>query len=256
MTEAGNPKAAASPADQARRLIRSSDRATLASAQQDAAGWPYASLVLCAADHDGSPILLLSDLAEHSKNVSDDARVSLLFDGTVGLDDPLTGARVTVLGNLSQQQDDRLRRRFLARHPAAAGYADFADFHFYRLKIERAHLVAGFGAIDWIDSAALLFDVTNAQALSDAETDIVEHMNQDHADALDAYARGILGLPGTEWTMTGIDSEGFDIRLGGSVARLDFDVPVTDPAGARQSLVGLAKTARSESPDSKAESNS
>jgi len=256
MTEAANLKAEASPADQARRLIRGCDRATLASAQRDATGWPYASLVLSAADYDGSPILLLSDLAEHSKNVSADERVSLLFDGTVGLDEPLTGARVTVLGKLSRQQDDRLHQRFLARHPSAAGYADFADFHFYRLDAVRAHLVAGFGAIHWVDSAVLLFDAANAETLCDAEADIVDHMNQDHADALDAYAQGRLGLPGTGWVMTGIDPEGLDMRRDGATARLDFDTPVTDPASARQALVAMTQIARSESSDIKTGSDS
>lgn len=216
----------------------------MASAQHDASGWPYASLVICASDHDGAPILLLSDLAEHSKNIKEDPRVSLLFDGTGGLDDPLTGARATVLGTLSITQDERIERRFLARHPSAAGYAGFADFHFYRLNAARAHLVAGFGAIDWIDAGDLLYDTGNAKALAEAEFDIVEHMNQDHADALNEYARHLLDLPGTGWAMTGTDPEGFDMRRDGATARLEFETPVHDAAGARQALIGLVQKAR------------
>ena len=253
MTDTANLKRSATPGAQARHLMRAADRATLASGQHDAAGWPYASLVLCAADHDGSPILLLSDLAEHTKNVADDARVSLLFDGTAGLDDPLTGARATVLGTLSQDMGDRLRRRFLARHPSAAGYADFADFHFYRLETERAHLVAGFGAIDWIENGDLLFDATDARPLIDAEAGVVEHMNEDHADALDAYAQGLLGLSGSDWVMTGIDPEGLDMRRGGAVARLDFDTPITDAQSARKSLVALVHDARAKLADNQTE---
>jgi heme iron utilization protein len=114
------------PAQAARRLLRGLDRAGLATSQQ---GWPYASLVLAAVDHDASPLLLLSDLAEHSKNLKRDPRVSLLFDGTAGRDDPLTGPRVTVLGELAAVADPRLVARFTRRHPAAADYAGFADFH-------------------------------------------------------------------------------------------------------------------------------
>jgi putative heme iron utilization protein len=257
MTEAAiKPPAAPPPADQARRLIRSCDRAALATAQHDGAGWPYGSLVLSAADHDGSPILLLSDLAEHSRNISTDPRVSLLFDGTTGLDDPLTSARVTLLGALSREPADQARRRFLARHPAAAGYAGFADFHFYRLKAARAHLVAGFGAIDWIDGAALIFDTAKAQPLIDAEADIVGHMNQDHADAIDAYAHDLLGLSGDGWAMTGIDPEGVDLRRGGSVARLDFDRPVVERAEARRTLVALVQAARGNGNNNKVETDS
>lgn len=233
-----------SPAEQARRLIRSCDRATLASAQHDASGWPYASLAICAADHDAAPILLLSDLAEHSKNIKSEPRVSLLFDGTGGLDDPLTGARITVLGTLSTLEDERIKRRFLARHPSAAGYVGFADFHFYRLEIIRAHLVAGFGAIDWIDADDLLYNTEDAKALAEAESDIVDHMNQDHTDALNDYARHLLDLPATGWMMTGIDPEGFDMRRNGETARLNFDTPVLDPADARHALVALVQSAR------------
>jgi hypothetical protein len=117
------------PAATARRLMRALDRATLATSLE---GWPYASLVLAAVDHDASPLLLLSDLAEHSKNIARDRRASLLFDGTAGRDDPLTGARVTVIGEIQRIEDQRLVSRFTARHPSAAGYAGFADFHLYR----------------------------------------------------------------------------------------------------------------------------
>src|SRR5712692_1935229 len=121
-----------SPAATTRRLVRALDRATLATSQD---GWPYASLVLTAVDQDATPLLLLSDLAEHSKNLARETRASLLFDGTAGRDDPLTGARVTVLGEVRRIDDKRLLARFAARHPSAAGYAGFADFHLYQLVV-------------------------------------------------------------------------------------------------------------------------
>src|SRR5258708_22384630 len=112
-----------------RDLVRGLDRAALAPALPgEADGWPYASLVLVAADHDLSPILLLSDLAEHAKAIAADDRVSLLFDGTYGLDQPLTGSRVSLVGRAARTGDPRLRRRFLARHPDAEIYAGFQEF--------------------------------------------------------------------------------------------------------------------------------
>src|SRR5712691_8757677 len=162
-----------------RDLVRGLDRAALATALPVENGaWPYASLVLAAVDHDLSPILLLSDLAEHSKAIAGDDRVSLLFDGTAGLDQPLTGPRVTVVGRAVRTGDERLRRRFLARHPDAATYAAFKDFQFYRLAVERAHLVAGFGKIRWL-SAAELMAAPPPPGLADAEEGIVNHMNED-----------------------------------------------------------------------------
>jgi putative heme iron utilization protein len=230
---------AESPAATARRLMRSLDRATLATSQD---GWPYASLVLAAVDHDASPLLLLSDLAEHSKNLKRDSRASLLFDGTAGRDDPLTGARVTVLGEAKPINDARLLARFTARHPSAAGYAGFADFHLYRLEIARAHLVAGFGRIHAIAAPALQSPA--APALAAAESGILEHMNDDHAEAIELYATRLAGAQGSGWRMTGIDPEGIDLRSGGAVVRLDFPAPVGDAEGARAALVRFARQAR------------
>lgn len=229
----------------ARALLRGLDRAALATALQAPGGgvsWPYASLVLVAVDHDLSPILLLSDLAEHTKAIAVESRVSLLFDGTGGLDQPLTGARVTLLGRIERTPDLRLAQRFLARHPDAEMYAGFKDFHFYRVAPERAHLVAGFGKIRWLEATELLPVVT--PGLADSEAGIVSHMNEDHADALQLYAQKLLGLPGGDWRMTGIDAEGIDLRRAGQVARLPFDVPLADAGEARKKLVALVARAR------------
>ena len=99
----------ASPENLSRDLIRSSDRAVLSTAMTGD-GWPYGSLVMTACDHAARPLLLISDLAEHTKNLGADTRASLLFDGTAGLDSPLTGARVTVMGRLAPTEDAALTR--------------------------------------------------------------------------------------------------------------------------------------------------
>jgi len=227
------------PAVIARRLIRSLDRATLATSRE---GWPYASLVLAASDAEGRPLLLLSALAEHTKNLLREKRAALLFDGTAGLEEPLTGARVTLLGEIAAVEDKALLARYTRRHPSAAGYAGFADFRLYRLAPARAHLVAGFGRIDWIDADALLSPA--APALAAAEAAILAHMAEDHAETVDLYAQALLGLSGSGWRMTGVDAEGADLRRGGFVARLDFRAPVGDAEGVRGELVRLAKLAR------------
>jgi heme iron utilization protein len=226
-----------------RDLVRGLDRASLATALPAEGGnWPYASLVLAAVDHDLSPILLLSDLAEHTKAIAADARVSLLFDGTHGLDQPLTGPRVTLVGRAMRTDDARLARRFIARHPDAEMYAGFKDFHFYRVAVERAHLVAGFGKIRWLSVAEL--NAATASGLADAEEGIVSHMNEDHADAVQLYAGKLLGLDGSDWRMTGIDAEGIDLRRSGQVARLAFEAPLNGASEARKVLVALVGKAR------------
>ena len=226
-----------------RDLVRGLDRAALATALPGQSGaWPYASLVLVAADHDLSPILLLSDLAEHTKAIAADGRVSLLFDGTQGLEQPLTGPRVTLVGRAERTADERLGRRFLARHPDAAMYAGFKDFSLYRVVVERAHLVAGFGKIRWLSTAELAVPVP--AGLAESEDGIVRHMNEDHADAVQLYAGKLLGLAGSDWRMTGIDAEGIDLRQAGHVARLAFDTPLSSAREARKVLVALVGKAR------------
>jgi putative heme iron utilization protein len=115
----------------------------------------------------------------------------------------------------------------------------------YRLAVERVHIVAGFGRIRWIDGAKALDEPVTA--LIERESDIVGHMNQDHADALDLYATRLLGRSGTGWRMTGIDPEGADLRREGEVARLAFACRVLDAEAARAELVRLVRDARARS---------
>lgn len=247
------------PGHRVRALLRGADRASLASALvRDGSGRPYASLVLLAVDHDASPILLLSDLADHAKNLKADPRVALLVDGTAGYADPLTGPRATVLGRIhlvdestreGSSRGGSIERRYLARHPSATRYADFGDFRFYRMEIESAHLVAGFGRIHWLTAGEVTFDTASCQALAAAEVEIVDHMNQDHGDALRLIAENLpgrdnLGAETRAWRMTGLDPEGFDLRRGPHLARVPFDSPVTDADSARGAMIALVERAR------------
>jgi len=233
-----------SPGLACRRVVRAVDRASLATLRQDPRGWPYASLVLVACDHGAAPIMLISDLADHTKNLAADDRVSLLYDGTAGLEDPLTGARVSLQGRSARTDDATHAARYLARHPSAESYAGFGDFAFYRVAVEAAHIVAGFGRIDWVDGPALTYDAAKAAALAEAEADIVGHMNDDHADAVALFAEVLLDRAPGAWRMTGIDPEGCDLRLGGETARLLFESDIVDALSARRELVRLTKLAR------------
>jgi putative heme iron utilization protein len=236
-------EADADPAATARSMVRSVARAALGTLLHSAEGAPYVSLANIATDHDGSPLLLLSDLADHTRNLAVDARASLLFDGSGEREDPLAGERVTVQGRLELSDEPRHRCRYLTRHPVAAMYADFKDFNFYRLAVDRAHLVAGFGRIHWLEASALL--VEPAPVLIARETDIILHMNDEHQDAIDACAQGLLGFAGHGWRLTGVDPEGCDCRRAHQVARLSVARPVADAEGARAQLVRLVQSARS-----------
>jgi hypothetical protein len=241
MTEAGGQTELGT---EARRLMRRSGFAALGTSHQ---GAPYVSLVAVACRHDAAPLLMLSKLAQHTRNFLADSRVSLLFDGTREFADPLAGPRLTVLGRIEACDEVAPRERFVARHPDSAAYAGFGDFRLYRVAVERGHFVAGFGRISWIESAELRFS-GDSGALAAAEPGILAHMNEDHADAVALFAERLLHKPGSGWRMTGIDPEGLDLRSGSETARIDFDAPVLNAAAARSALVALTHAARSAQP--------
>lgn len=228
-----------------RRLMRRCMRVSLGTLERRD-GAPYVSLALVALDHDATPLLHLSDLADHTRNLAADTRVSLLFDGTLDQPVPLAGERATVQGRAEPAPEPRLLARYLARHPDAAGYAGFRDFRLYRVAIERAHLVAGFGRIHWVDGAAVLLDPHHAQALRAGEEVVLEEMNGNYRDAVQLLANRLLGRDGAGWAMAGLDPEGCDLRRGAEVARLEFDRTVDDVEGVRVELVRLARRARAE----------
>ncbi len=236
------PDRAALAAD-ARALVRRGLKASLATLAASS-GHPYASLVTVATDAEGRPTFLISTLAQHTRNLAQDARASILFDGTGSAGDPLQGARVTLVGHAEKTDAESVRRRFLARHPEAGFYADFPDFAFWRLAVEGAHYIGGFGRIVDFTPDALLVGTEGAAALLAAEPEILDHMNTDHADAVALYATRLSGGAEGPWRMIGIDPEGCDLLLQGEARRIPFSARIGTPGEARAELVRLAGEAR------------
>jgi putative heme iron utilization protein len=237
------PPSKAELAADARALVRRALKASLATIAAGS-GTPYASLITVATDSSGAPIFLISGLAQHTRNLAQDLRASILFDGTGAAGDPLQGARVTLMGRAERTGEEPVRRRFLARHPEAAFYADFPDFGFWRLNVEGAHYIGGFGRIVDFSPAELLVPTEEAGALLAAEPEIIEHMNEDHADAVRLYASRLAGAPEGLWRMVGIDPEGCDLMFEGDARRVSFGAPITTPGEARAALVRLVQEAR------------
>ena len=231
-----------SPGKRTRDLVRANAFANL-STLDVTDGWPYGSLVMMACDHDGSPLILISQLAVHTKNIASDSRVALLFDHTSGFEERLANPRATVMGHAEKTDAAGARDRFCARHSNAADLLEL-DFSIYKVQIKRGHFVGGFGDVFDVEGDDLKFDVSACADLIAHEADIVEHMNAGHADAIDLYANVLLNLNGTGWRLTGCDPEGCDLYNHEEIARLSFPQPVRNPDEARKALVALTNEAR------------
>jgi hypothetical protein len=226
----------------AKKLLREGRSGALATIMAGS-GDPYCSLVNVATAADGAPLLLLSTLALHTKNILADPRASLMLDERKD-GDPLEGARVMLMGTLVPTAEANARAAYLRRHPEAEMFAGFADFAFYRMAIGRAHLVAGFGRIVDLTAPDILTDVSEADELLAAEEDAIAHMNTDHADACRLYATKLLGGPDGDWTCVGVDPEGIELQCGRTALRLLFPQRVSGPAPLRAMLKELAAKAR------------
>jgi len=247
LPETAAPPADFAPQELAKSLLRSIRAGTLATLDRNT-GHPFASLVNVATDADGAPVILVSRLSTHTANIEVDGRASILLAET-GKGDPLAHPRLTVLGRMEQvaragDEEARVRRRFLARHPKSELYAGFGDFAFWRMTVASAHLNGGFARAADLAAADVLTDIADAGDLVAAEADAVAHMNADHADACRLYAVKLLGEPDGAWRMTGIDPDGADLALNERTARLAFPQRVTEPGQLRQVLVALAGQAR------------
>jgi heme iron utilization protein len=229
----------------ARSLLRRCRQGALATLMPGS-GDPYCSLVNVASHPDGSPILLISRLALHTRNLLGDARISLMLDERAE-GDPLEGSRLMLAGRAEQAVGDDvaiLRRRYLNAHPSSEVFVNFKDFSFFRIQPTGAHLVAGFGRIVDLKPEQFLTDISDAASLLEAEQGAIDHMNADHRDAMNLYATKLLGAKSADWRCTGCDPDGIDMQAGATVLRLEFPRRIVSPAALRQALKQLADQAR------------
>lgn len=231
----------------ARDLLRRARHGALATLDPQGGG-PLATRTGLAPDIDGAPVFLTSTLSAHTQALLADPRCSLLL-GEPGKGDPLAHPRLTVIGRAERIAAEaplraRLKRRYLARHPKAELYVDFGDFSFWRLQVERASLNGGFGRAYAMTAADVLTDLSGLAEMIESEAGAVAHMNEDHADAVELYARAFCEAEAGPWRLAGIDPEGLELVLGDRVERLWFDPPLAAPEELRPRLIQLAKAAR------------
>ena len=259
-------RSAIKPSITARFLLRQARYGSLATVNH---GMPYASLVAMATDQQGQPLLLMSDLARHAKNLSQDSRSSILVTqqqpsvwqstktksdtpDKTAQNEPLTQSRVTVSGHMalvdpvSRPQE---QERFLARHPDAVHYAHFTDFKLYRLHVEDAHLVAGFGQIHDLNQPQILVGLDKAEAMGTAEQGLIDQINAEQNEMIQSLAHDIMALPKGRWRLVGLDCEGFDLADGNyGWVRHQFREPLRHPSGVMARLRYVVSNSAEEDP--------
>lgn len=232
-------------ATETRLFLRSTRSAILSTFSVKFEGYPFGSVAPFVLDHQAQPIILISSIAEHTKNIIANSKVSLLV--FAGADDLQANARLTLLGNAAQadKNDALLRERYLRYFPEAAGYFDMHDFAFYRVNIEQTRYIAGFGKMGWVEGELL---APPASTLAEQEAGIIDHMNTDHSQSMIAYCQHFHGITVINAQMLGIDCDGFDLKTTLSdnskqVLRFNFDQTIHDAQSARTELVKMSKAA-------------
>ncbi len=230
----------------AQGLVRASPFASLATLSQDS--FPLATLSSIATDMDGSPLILVSRLSGHTTNLLADPRCSLLFQRT-GKGDPLAHPRISVKGlagivERASVDGHAFRRRFLARQPKSELYIDFPDFLFLHIKILSASLNGGFGKAFELEPPDLLTETANADTLREGEAEIIAHMNDDHADAVQLFATRLARREPGAWRIVSVDPGGFEIAAGAELSRIAFAEHASTPDAVRMQMVRLANEAR------------
>jgi putative heme iron utilization protein len=227
---------------EARALLLESRAGVLSTHSAEVPGYPFGSVTPYCLDREGRPVLLISTIAQHTKNIQVDPRVALTVLAA-GATDVQAAGRLTYLADAARLADDEtgVAERYYRYFPASRGYHGTHDFSFYVLEPVRLRYIGGFGNIRWIAPQEILeANPFNARA----EQAILDHMNEDHGDALRHYCRsghGVDPKPEDDVAMVGIDGEGFDVRIGEHVHRLSFDHPVTNAGEAREALVAMAR---------------
>lgn len=232
--------AAAERARQARELFRAARSGVLSSHSVKLPGFPYGSALPHVTDHEGRPVILVSELAEHTHNIETDSRVSFL----VSASGPALQAspRAALLGRArTLDAGAGLRARYLRFFPEHAQYLDMGGFCFWSIEPAQVRLIEGFGSLHWVPGDAYL---ASPGEVPELETSVLEHMNRDHRDALLVYCRHAHGMAPQQAEMIGIDCDGFDVRSDSQLLRFRFEQSITTGAQARAALAAQARAAR------------
>lgn len=237
-------------AERARTLMHLGGVSSLSTMSQKHPGYPFGSVMPYAVDDGGAPIFLISAMAMHTHNIKREPKCTLLVQPDDAGSDPLGGARISVMGDVTVADDDqrdRLAELYLARHEQAQFWINFGDFKFFTMQVVDVYFIGGFGVMGWIKSED--YAAAAPDPIADAANDIIQHMNDDHVEAMQILARHHLGVEASNVNMTSVDRLGFNVKLltdeGVRGGRIGFSEAVSSATEVRTMLVQMIKTLRS-----------
>ena len=242
-------------AAEAKQFLRSTRNGVLSSFSTKFAGYPFGSVMPFVLGHDCQPIVLISTIAEHTKNIIANPKVSLLVfqsDNLKSAEDLHANGRLTLIGEAEQldKNDADLMARYCRYLPESVGYLTMHDFQFYRINIAQARYIAGFGRMGWLAGEEIV-DIKNIEktaTIAAIETSMVEHMNADHVESMLQYCQHFHGVTPSSVSLIGVDSDGFDVEAviedDIKMLRFSFESPIFDANSARMAFIALSKVAR------------
>ncbi|NVK19574.1 MAG: pyridoxamine 5'-phosphate oxidase family protein [Methylocystaceae bacterium] len=209
-------------AHHARTIVRTRPCGTIGTLDRND-GTPYVSLCAHGVDFSANPIFLLSNLADHTQNIAVNNRISFLCEQASHLGNPQAGPRVSLTGRIHKINKTQDCTFFLQRHPSAKKYADFGDFNFYKMDVEKAHYVGGFGRAIWLTSQDYAPDSAASLNFSNSQHELIQHLNTDFPDFAQFCATKLLKHRGKNWQLLRVDSDGIDLKGASRIVRYPFE---------------------------------
>ncbi|MBC7474673.1 MAG: DUF2470 domain-containing protein [Candidatus Sericytochromatia bacterium] len=221
---------------EARKLFRENSYGVLSTISLDVEGYPFGSVTPYCLSNSLEPLLLISNIAQHTKNILANSKVSLTVFNNAN-SDVQAGGRITYVGDAIKTDLEEDKTKYATYFPKSKEYFGFHDFSVFKIQFKRVRFIGGFGNIFWLDEKE--FAIQNP-LLSVSER-IITHMNDDHHDSIIKYCRVLKNLSVEEAKIISIDSEGFDVLADNNFVRFNFDEPVNDAVKAREVFVKMSQ---------------
>ncbi|MEW9797290.1 HugZ family pyridoxamine 5'-phosphate oxidase [Alteromonas sp. CYL-A6] len=230
---------------EAKLLLRQSDTGVISTISKNLQGYPFGSVTPFISDSQGNIYLYISDIAQHAKNMQADSRMSLTVFRQGEHGDQNEQARVTLVGDgniVDGDKHDEVLARYIRRYPDAKSYEQAHDFNIWKITVKRIRYIGGFGKIFWLEQQEWVADEAPWDA--QAESGIIEHMNDDHQDAMTLILRQATGILDEQVVMSGILADGCYLYSQGKNHFIPFNEVCRAPGDARKALVALTQAAR------------